>query len=127
MPVIVSSVGMNPIRAVRLLIADTDPARQILADLDVEDFLTLQGADPADTATPLRLVRLAAADALDAIATSEALVSKAIRTQDLATDGPKLAKELRERAAGLRALVAEADAAADGGFFDVVEFPSGSY
>lgn len=37
----------------------------------------------------------AAADALLAIATNEALVSKKIRTEDLQTDGPAVAGELR--------------------------------
>ena len=43
------------------------------------------------------------APALDAIATSEALISKAIRTQVLSTDGPKTADALRKHAATLRA------------------------
>jgi hypothetical protein len=51
-------------------------------------------------------VRLAAAQALDTIATNEALVQKVLRTQDLQTDGAKLSAELRARAAGLRAQVA---------------------
>ena len=44
-----------------------------------------------------------AADALDAIATSEVLIAKKITTQDLATDGPAVAAELRKQATALRA------------------------
>lgn len=40
----------------------------------------------------------AAADALLALATNEALVSKKIRTEDLQTDGPAVAGELRRMA-----------------------------
>ena len=47
-------------------------------------------------------VRLAAADALEAIAVSEVLVSKKIRTNDLTTDGPAVSAELRALAKQLR-------------------------
>ena len=45
---------------------------------------------------------LAAADALDVLATSEVRLSKKITTQDLETDGPAVAAELRKQAAALR-------------------------
>jgi hypothetical protein len=66
-------------------------------------------------------VRRAAADALDTIATSEVLVSKVIRTQDLSTDGAKVADALRKQAQVLRQQADAADAAEDDGFFDVVD------
>ncbi|HET7398990.1 MAG TPA: hypothetical protein VFJ94_10755 [Intrasporangium sp.] len=93
---------------VRLLISDvsTDAAKQILTDAQVGGYLAINAGN----------VRLAAADALDAIASSEALVSKVIRTQDLATDGAKVADALRRHATSLRAL-AGAD---DEGVFDIV-------
>lgn len=64
-------------------------------------------------------VRLAAADCLDAVATSQALIQKRIKLLDLETDGPALAKSLRDHAAALRKLVfdpgmSEAD-------FDIIE------
>ena len=97
---------------VRLLIADTDLDTQLFTTLQIQAFLDLN----ADA------VRLAAADALDTIATSELLVSKVIKTQDLATDGAKVAAELRARAKQLRDQVAAtATAAADGFFFDSVD------
>jgi hypothetical protein len=47
-------------------------------------------------------IRRAAADAVDALATSEALISKVIKTEDLQTDGAKLANALIQRAIQLR-------------------------
>lgn len=44
----------------------------------------------------------AAADAVDALATSEAYISKVIRTEDLQTDGAKVANALVVRAQELR-------------------------
>ena len=44
-----------------------------------------------------------AADALDAIATSEVLLAKKITSQDLTTDGPAVAAALRQQATALRA------------------------
>lgn len=68
--------------------------------------------------------RLAAARALEIVATSTTLVSKKIRTQDLQTDGPAVAAELRSQAAALRAEVAGEDDGWDG--FDVVPTVTGS-
>lgn len=98
----------SPAGQVRLLIADVDENNQLLPDNVIAGYLTMNGQD----------VRLAAADALDAIATSETLVSKKIRTQDLATDGPAVAAELRAQARRLRDQVAGEDAA---DIFDVVD------
>lgn len=89
-------IDLALIRQVRVLIADvgTEP---LLDDLAIDTYLALNtGAD----GTPD--VRMAAADALEAIAVSEVLVSKKIRTNDLATDGPAVAAELRALARQLR-------------------------
>jgi len=80
----------------RLLIPDTDEANLLLDDDQIGAFLALEGS-----------VKLAAAQALDTIASSEAMVSKVIRTQDVSTDGAKVAAELRARAAELRRQVDE--------------------
>ncbi len=98
----------TPAGQVRLLVADVDENNQLLPDAVIAGHLTMNGQD----------VRLAAADALDAIATSEVLVSKKIRTQDLATDGPAVSAELRAQARRLRDQVAGEDAA---DIFDVVD------
>lgn len=87
---------------VRHLIADLDPDARMFTDEQVGTYLRLNGG----------AVRLAAADMLDAIAVSEVLVSKVIRTQDLSTDGAKVADSLMKRAASLRSRHA-ADTAGD--------------
>jgi hypothetical protein len=97
---------------VRLLIADTttDPATRLFRDDQLDALLGLEGN-----------VKLAAAQALDTIAVSEVLISKVIRTQDLQTDGAKVAAELRARAAGLRQQVADG-VGDDSAGFDIVDF-----
>lgn len=77
---------------VRILATDMDETSPLFTDAQIQAFLALEGG-----------VRRAAALALETIATSEALISKKIRTQDLSTDGPAVAAELRARAVALRA------------------------
>jgi hypothetical protein len=103
----------TPEGQVRLLIADvsTDDTKRLLGDDAVTGFLTMNAGN----------IKRAAADALDAIADSEALVSKVIRTQDLQTDGAKVADSLRKHADRLRAQADTADDAEDDGFFDIVD------
>ncbi len=104
----------------RLLISDADETAFILDDAQITGFLAMHGVDATASGTALTDVRRAAADALDAIASSESLVSKKIRTQaGVSTDGPAVAADLRKHAASLRALADESD---DGGYVDVVEF-----
>lgn len=98
----------TPLMQVRLLIADLVTTSQVLTDEQITGYLGLEG----------EVVKLAAADALDAIASSEALVSKVIKSQDLSTDGPKTAEALRKHAASLREQVDEDDE----GYFDIVDF-----
>ena len=85
-------VDPDDIAYVRLLIGDaaTEP---IMSDFELDALVCRAGG----------ILLYADADALDAIAASEALVSKKITTQDLSTDGPAVAAELRKQAAGLRA------------------------
>lgn len=78
---------------VRLLIADSEQKdydqdgrlRYLLSDEDIEAYLALANGK----------VFAAAAAALYGIAANEALISKVIKTEDLQTDGAKLATELR--------------------------------
>ncbi|MBM0240023.1 hypothetical protein JNW88_28180 [Micromonospora sp. ATA32] len=106
-------ITLNPtttIGQVRLLITDTtEPA--LFDDNQIDAFLTMEGN-----------VKLAAAAALETIATSEALVSKRITTQDLSTDGPAVSKELRARAAALRQQAAAEVEVADGFGLEIVDF-----
>lgn len=101
---------LSPRDQVRLLVNDRpaigDDPNRVFTDDEIDAFLTLEGD----------VVKRAAAQALDTIADDEALTSKVIRTQDLATDGAKVADSLRKRAAALREQ-ADVD---DEGFFEIV-------
>ena len=104
----------SPEGLVRFLVDDTtNPA--LFEDEEITQILALNGGS----------VHRAAAQLLLLIAGSEARLSKKITTQDLATDGPAVAKELREQAAALRRQAAEEDAAVaaeGGGYLDIAEF-----
>lgn len=65
-----------------------------LLDTTIQDLFDVAGVD-AD-------IRVVAASALDAIATSQAIILKKIQLLDLQTDGPALAKALRDHAETLR-------------------------
>jgi hypothetical protein len=91
---------------VRLLITDTDVDNPIFQDAEITAFLTMQSNN----------VKLAAAQALDVIASSEVLTQKVLKTLDLQTNGAAVAKEIRAHAAELRRQVADEDAG-----FDVAE------
>lgn len=103
----------TPLGRVRLLITDTSDvvADQIFSDDQLAAFLDMAGES----------VYRAAAEALLVMAANEALTSKKIRTQDLATDGPAVSAELRALAERLTVKADEADAAA-GTFFELVPF-----
>lgn len=109
---------------VRHLIADLDPINQLFTDEQLQTYLELNDWDTGNKPGIYR----AAADALHAVATTEVLLSKKIRSQDVSTDGPAVAKELREQASAFRARAdkaeakAEAEAAATDSFFDIVPF-----
>lgn len=100
----------TPAGQVRLLINDTtsDPA---FSDDDIAAFLALEGDN----------VKMAAAQAIDVIADDEALTSKVITSQDVGTDGAKVADALRKRAAALREQATTLDDA--GGFFEFIAPP----
>lgn len=107
----------------RLLIADVDETAPVLSDEQVKAFLTMHGLDADEAVTNVPALKRAAADALDAIASSEALVSKKIRTQHgISTDGPAVAAALRAHAALLRGQAQDEDDSDDAGSVDVVEF-----
>lgn len=82
---------------VRLLIPDTeqlgDTPAYIFSDAQVQAFVSLYSSN----------VKRAAAQAKLVLATSEALISKVIKTADYSTDGAKLGAELRAQAAALQA------------------------
>jgi hypothetical protein len=107
---------------VRLLTSDIDESFLVWDDDALNGHLRLWGITPTATDASRATLKRVAADVLDATATSEALIAKVIRTQDLSTDGSKTATALRDHAERLRAQADADDDAAGGGFFDVVEF-----
>jgi hypothetical protein len=115
-----SVLGLPPITVdpttdigrVRLLATDLNEVTPLLTDVQIQALLDMEGGR----------VRRAAAQALDTIATSEALISKVIRTLDLSTDGAKVAAELRARAKALRDQEDQVDDDADTFGLEVVNF-----
>lgn len=93
----------DPVQQVRLIIGDTNAEDPDFDDDQVRGFLSIARDS----------VLRAAADALDAIATNEALLSKKLTTQDRATDGPAVADALRRHAAALRGRAKEEEDAQD--------------
>lgn len=84
------------IEKVRVLIPDTElvfDGATLFSDADITTYLEIANN------SPLR----AAAYAVNAIATSEAIISKVIRTQDLQTNGAALASALLKHAEWLNA------------------------
>ncbi len=84
----------------------------LLTDDQITEMLELN----AGSSSP---IRLAAADCLDAIASSQALIQKKIKLLDLQTDGPALAKALRDHASNLRKQVLDSDSQESD--FDLIE------
>lgn len=103
----------TPTGKVRLLTADLSEPPLVPDDV-IEGYLGLY-----EEQTPQIALWRAAADVLDGMATSETLTSKKLRTQDLSTDGPAVATDLRKKAAALR-MQADVAEAAEGSFFGVV-------
>ena len=85
----------------------------MFTDAQLESYLSIANGN----------ILRATAYAVLAIATSEALISKVIQTQDLKTDGAKVAEALRGKA---ELLFKQADNAETGALFDyfeIVDFP----
>lgn len=93
------------IGVVRLIVSDTNASEPLFQDAELQAFLTLESGD----------LKMAAAQAIDAIATNEALTQKVIRILDLQTNGAALAQTLRAHAKDLRYQVLQDMAAAEAG------------
>ena len=89
----------NAVGEVRLLIPDRTQTDAFFSDEEVQTFLDMEEQNTF----------LAAALALDTIASDEAMVLKVITMLDLSTNGPAVAKSLRERADSLRSRVYDDD------------------
>ncbi len=87
---------------VRLLITDVQLADPLFQDEELDDLLLFEGGD----------IRMAAAQALDIIASDEVLVDKVRTIGNYRTDGAKVADSLRARAESLRNQAAGEDVAA---------------
>ena len=80
---------------VRLLISDTDtltPANQLFQDEEIAAFLALENGN----------VRLAAAQALETMASTQVMVLKVITRGDISTNGAAVSQALLARADKLR-------------------------
>ena len=97
---------------VRLLIPDRTAADPLFTDAEITALLELEGDD----------VRCATALALETIASDQALILKVIKSLDLQTDGAKVSDALLKRAELLRTQAADAEAAEEGGAFDIAEW-----
>ena len=98
---------------VRLLIADTSTANRMFSTRQIAQFLRLNGDN----------TRRAAAQALDVMASNEAMVSKVIKTKDLSTDGAKVADSLRKQATELRRQADDGeDSDDDASGFEIAEY-----
>lgn len=101
-------VPTDPVGQMRLLVNDV-AAPWVFSDEEITAFLAIEGQN----------IKMAAAQAIDTNADNELLASKVLTTQDLQTDGSKIAQALHARAASLRAQ-AISDEQADG-YFDIVD------
>lgn len=100
---------------VRLLTGDLDPVNQLFTDNQMLAFLRLAEGS----------AYRAAAEALRVMARSEVMISKKITTQDLSTDGPAVAAELRKQAAELDARADALEAAGEGAYAAFIPGPGG--
>jgi len=80
---------------VRMYIPDRLVDSAVFSDGEIDAFLSLYSEDPGK-------IFLAAADALEVIATDEALVLKVISNNGLSTNGASLANSLMQRSARMR-------------------------
>ena len=103
---------------VRLRIQDNDEAYVFFSDADIDAFLTMAADLDGDT------VRHASADALDSWASNQALVLKKVTLLDVNTDGPAVAKAMREHAALLRE---QAFATSTDAGFEIAEMALGHF
>lgn len=101
----------NSIGKVRMLIPDRVEDDAVFSDEEIEAYLSMNDSN----------VRRAAAEALETIASDEAMTLKVMSTLDLTTNGASTSASILERAKILRDKADEADLAEDGGGFDYAE------
>lgn len=96
---------------VRMLIPDRVEDGAIFQDDEIGAYLSMNDSN----------VRRAAAEALETIASDEAMTLKVISTLDITTNGASTSSAIIERAKLLRKAADEADGAEDGGMLDYAE------
>lgn len=101
---------------VRMITQDKNIEQALFSDAEINALLSLNGID----------VRLAAAAALDIMASNQVMILKVIRLLDLSTDGAAVARALREHARQLRTDVAETDSV-EGGLFDYADMVTNAF
>jgi hypothetical protein len=100
----------------RVIIPDKDERSVFFQDEELQVFLDLSGD-----------ILRASAMALETMASDQVMVLKAIQTLDLGTDGPAVARGLREHAKELRDQAKNAEASEDGGAFEIAEFADDAF
>lgn len=113
----------TPVGKVRALIPDVDQVdynddgepTYLFTDEQLQVYIDLHGEDSPG-------LHRAAADAVEALGTSEAYISKVIRTEDLQTDGAKVANALFVRARNLRDQADKEEEQEAWSAFDVVPY-----
>lgn len=113
----------TPLGQLRALLFQTQVYKDPANPTAPADYLVDDGQLSAYLAINADKLYSAAVDALLAIATNEALISKKIRTEDLSTDGPAVAAELRRTAETYRLKQKDLDELADSiEAFEIVYF-----
>jgi hypothetical protein len=102
---------------VRMLIPDRVEENAIFSDEEIEAYLDMNESN----------VRRATAEALETIASDEAMTLKVITTLDLTTDGARTSSALLERAKMLRKAAEDEDAGDEGGMFDYAEMTTNAF
>lgn len=112
-----SYLPTTDIGKVRMLVPDRVEASAIFSDEEIQAYLDMNDSN----------VRRAAAEALETIASDEAMTLKVITTLDLSTNGASTSDALLKRAALLRQQADDADASEDGGMFDYAEMTPNAF
>jgi hypothetical protein len=102
------------IEKMRILIPDTEAVfegQTLFTDTELTSYVEIGGGS----------VLRGAAYAMIAIANSEAMISKVIKTQDLATDGAKVAEAFRKNAEVLLARADKEDDLANSFYIDIID------
>jgi hypothetical protein len=94
-----------------MLIPDRVEDSAVFQDAEIEAYLSMNDSN----------VRRAAAEALETIASDEAMTLKVITTLDITTNGASTSASILERAKLLREQADKDDDAEDGGGFDYAE------